>query len=359
MRTSSVSFGGPRVQGSAIRFELADPGHDLQGATLYQEVRRPRLGPAMTAAEGGWSACLPIPAVDRLEYQFVVHRGDGRTEWRLDPSNPRRAEGPFGAKSVVELPGYRSPAWLGDGPAAVTRLRTLRVSSRRLGETLPVQLWSSLGAAPAEARLPLLLVNDGPEYARYAGLLRCLAAAVDRGTLPPHRAALLQPTRRDDQYSANPDYAEALAAEVVPAVERVIGVTPGSRIAMGASLGGVAMLQAHRLHGQLCAGLFLQSASFFRRPHDDHEGWMRGYPRVVAFVDSLLSALPGSSPPVPTLLTCGSVEENLFGNRRVRDALAAQGYPVQLIENRDAHNWTSWRDTFDPHLLRFLRERWL
>ncbi len=52
------------------------------------------------------------------------------------------------------------------------------------------------------------------------------------------------------------------------------------------------------------------------------------------------------------------VEENLVGNRMVRDALAAQGYPVTLVETRDAHNWTSWRDTFEPHLLRFLQATW-
>jgi enterochelin esterase-like enzyme len=341
-----------------IRFDLADPDHDLHAATLYQEVRRPRLGPAMAAVEGGWSACVAIPAVDRLEYQFVIRRGDGRTEWLLDPSNPRRAEGPFGAKSVVELPGYRPPAWL-DDPPAVPRVRRLRVRSRRLGGALPVQLWASPGAAGPDAELPLLLVNDGPEYARFAGLLHFLAGAAARGNLPPHRAALLQPTGRDDQYSANLDYAEALVAEVVPAVERVIAVKPGSCMAMGASLGGVAMLHAQRLHPELCSGLFLQSASFFRRPEDDHEGWVRSFPRVVAFVEGLVDAPAGAARPVRALLTCGTVEENLLGNRRVRDALMAQGYPVQLIENRDAHNWTSWRDTFDPHLLRFLREGWL
>ncbi len=52
------------------------------------------------------------------------------------------------------------------------------------------------------------------------------------------------------------------------------------------------------------------------------------------------------------------VEENLAGNRLVRDALAVQGYPVTLVETRDAHNWTSWRDTFEPHLLRFLQATW-
>jgi hypothetical protein len=57
-------------------------------------------------------------------------------------------------------------------------------------------------------------------------------------------------------------------------------------------------------------------------------------------------------------MTCGTVEENLPGNRVVRDALAAQGYRVGLAEHRDAHNWIAWRDTLDPWLVGLLEELW-
>jgi S-formylglutathione hydrolase FrmB len=57
-------------------------------------------------------------------------------------------------------------------------------------------------------------------------------------------------------------------------------------------------------------------------------------------------------------MTCGTVEENLHGNRAVRDALAASGWPVTLAEHRDAHNWVAWRDTFDPWLEELLRQLW-
>jgi enterochelin esterase family protein len=57
-------------------------------------------------------------------------------------------------------------------------------------------------------------------------------------------------------------------------------------------------------------------------------------------------------------MTCGTVEENLFNNRAVAKALGDQGYGVELIENRDAHNWVGWRDTFEPHLARLLGKLW-
>jgi hypothetical protein len=31
---------------------------------------------------------------------------------------------------------------------------------------------------------------------------------------------------------------------------------------------------------------------------------------------------------------------------------------VRLHVNRDAHNWTAWRDTFDPHLVELLQRKW-
>jgi hypothetical protein len=62
--------------------------------------------------------------------------------------------------------------------------------------------------------------------------------------------------------------------------------------------------------------------------------------------------------PAMATLTCGTVEENLHGNRVVRDALAARGWRVALAEHRDAHNWVAWRDTFDPWLVGLLQELW-
>ena len=54
--------------------------------------------------------------------------------------------------------------------------------------------------------------------------------------------------------------------------------------------------------------------------------------------------------PVPAVLTCGLVEENLHNNREMAQTLRRQGYPVTLAEIPDAHNYTGWRDAFDPYL---------
>jgi enterochelin esterase family protein len=38
--------------------------------------------------------------------------------------------------------------------------------------------------------------------------------------------------------------------------------------------------------------------------------------------------------------------------------LAAQGYRSELHEVPDLHNYTGWRDAFDPHLTKLLAGLW-
>jgi len=48
----------------------------------------------------------------------------------------------------------------------------------------------------------------------------------------------------------------------------------------------------------------------------------------------------------------------VHNNREMARMLGQQGYPVELVEVPDAHNFTAWRDAFDPHLTRLLRRVW-
>jgi enterochelin esterase family protein len=207
-------------------------------------------------------------------------------------------------------------------------------------------LWSPAGLAEGDPA-PLLVANDGPEYDRSACLTMYLAAGVEAGRLPPLRAALLDPGDRDTWYSADPGYARDLATAVVPALTTLAPTT--SRIGMGTSLGALATLHAHRSHPGLFDRLFLQSGSFFVPKHDAHESRFRGYDRVIAFVAEVRAA-DAAPRPVPTVMTCGAVEENVHNNREMAAALAAQGYDVTLHEVGDVHTFTAWRDALDPHL---------
>ncbi len=291
---------------------------------------------------------LPENRLARLEYQLELSDHDGDTVVVCDPGNPERAPGAFGEKSVLQAPGYSPPAWL-EQPAAHGERDAVNI--RVLGRELPIGIWS-----PAEGQLPLLVAHDGPEYDELAQLTRYAGAMIEAGVIPPFRVALLPPGDRDEWYSASAAYGRALCNRILPAIRGQVAVS-GLPVGMGASLGGLAMLQAQRTWPGAFAGLFLQSASFFVPRFDRHESGFPRYARIVRFVRSVLRAETFDEP-VPVSMTCGAEEENVNNNRLVANALAAQGYPAQLSAVPDLHNYTAWRDALDPPLTRLLADLW-
>ena len=298
--------------------------------------------------DGSWVLPLPRMQLVRLEYQLELSCHDGTTEVICDPGNPRRAPGAFGEKSELLAPGYRTPAWLGeDGVEAAFECVEVRVLGRAL--SIPI-------SSPGEGALPLLIAHDGPEYAELASLTHYSRAMIERGVLPPFRVALLPPGERDEWYSASAVYGRSLCRRIIPALSAAVPVT-GRPVGMGASLGALAMLQAQRTWPGTFAGLFLQSGSFFIPRFDRHESGLPRYGRIVRFVRGVLQAR-ATPEPVPVVMTCGVEEENVHNNRVMASALAAQGYDAHLYEVADLHNYTSWRDAFDPYLTRLLTRLW-
>jgi enterochelin esterase family protein len=117
------------------------------------------------------------------------------------------------------------------------------------------------------------------------------------------------------------------------------------------------MLHVQRRHPGTLGALFLQSGSFFTPRYDAHESRFPRYQRIVRFVRATLRQLTHPDP-VPVGLTCGAAEENVHNNRLMARALSAQGYPAAYDEVPDTHNYTAWRDAFDPHLTGLLARAW-
>lgn len=285
----------------------------------------------------GWELELGALPVTRLEYELELTFSDGSKEWRRDPKAPS-ADAPFGPKSVHVLDGYVAPAWL-NLTAPRGHVETLELESATSGGVVRGQLWSHPALAPSEPA-PLLIAHDGPELARFSSLLHFLEV----GRVPKMRAALLAPRARNDEYSASPGYAAALAHELVPALTARVPCT--SRVGLGASLGALAMLHAHRSHPELFDALVLQSGSFFQHELDVHERGFSFFGRIDAFVREVMATKPARA--VSVALTCGTGEENLANNQAMSRVLGEQGYAVRFSTAADGHTWTCWRDTLEP-----------
>ncbi len=336
---------GPIVDAAGVTFRLPDAHRRLCGVRLVQDVRALDDQLDFGYRRGAWRLRLPRPAVDRMEYLLELVHHDGGRQTITDPDNPDRVPGAFGDKSLIEFPGYLRPAWL-DWPASPSTRAEVTIVSRQLGATVHAQLWAAEALGPGEPA-PLLIVHDGPEYAALASFLQYAATQVAAGRLPPLRVALLAPGDRNRWYAVNPAYARALVRDVLPLLEEI---APASeRIGVGASLGGLAMLHAHRMFPGVFDALFLQSGSFFHPDLDPQERRFSRFGPVTRFVLGLMRAASDDDP-VPVVLTCGRIEENLANNRLMARTLRRLGYPVQMREVRDVHNYTAWRDALDPYL---------
>ena len=333
-----------------VALRLPDPEETYTAVRLSSDIG----GPPFERAGDDWVLELDLPDVLRLEYKLEVTLSDGGNEWICDPGNPKRAPGAFGEKSVLELPGYTAPAWL-EEEGVEGRFDEASIRGRGLGAHVAIRVWSPADVEPGRP-LRMLLANDGPEYEALSQLTRFSAAKIAAGELPPHRVALLAPAERNQWYSASAAYARVLAHDIVPALRDAYGIV-GAPAAMGASLGGLAMLHAQRRFPRAVGALFLQSGSFFMPRYDAHEGGFVRYARITRFVRETLHDGQYAIP-VPTTITVGRAEENAHNNREMARALASQGYDVSLEEVLDLHNYVGWRDAFDPHLTALLRRAW-
>src|SRR6266508_1921163 len=295
---------GAQCRTDTLGFELPDPDRTLTGVRLIQHagLSKDRLDFSYDEVGRVWRLTVARPPLWRLEYLLERRGHDGGTDVVCDPENPRRVGGAFGDKSVLECPEYATPAWL-QLPPAEGSWREVTLPAPAIRSQVSARIWS-----PGEPTDRVLVAHDGPEYERLAALAHYSAAMVGAGSLPPHHLVLLAPGERNEWYSA----------------------------AFGA--------------------LFLQSGSFFQPRYDRMESGFRRYLRIVRFTGRVLRAVDG--PPVPAVLTCGLVEENLHNNRDMAATLLRQGYQARLFEVPDAHNYTGWRDAFDPYLTDLLRHVW-
>jgi enterochelin esterase-like enzyme len=347
-----IAVSGVVPEPGTVTFRVPDPGRQLAGVRLRTDGRIASEADFRRIASAGddWELVIGRPPLTRMEYLLELRLPDGSTQTVPDPGNPLRVDGAFGHKSVVEFASYARPRWLTE-PAEPGATSTFDVPVPWLDRPVSVRTWSPADA-PADEPLPLLVVHDGPEYDELASLLTYLSAGVTGRWLPRVRAALLAPGPRDRWYSANASYARGLCQVVIPALTARLGASAVA--GMGASLGALAMLHAHCRHPGTFDALFLQSGSFFSPRYDSQERRFPYYRRIVRFVAGVYGGgLPGRA--IAVAMTCGAIEENFANNFRMAQALRARGYQTSLDELPDMHNYTAWRDAFDPYLTRLLR----
>lgn len=289
-----------------------------------------------------WYFVLQLPGGSRVEYKLEVTRGPD-VQWIQDPLNPYTAQDPFGANSVAHGAGYQVPEWTRPDPDApqgtledrVFRSEALR-GPRRITLYRPARFRDS-------RRYPLLLVHDGGDYVRYAGLKTVLDNLIHRLEIPGMVVALMHPPDRMEQYRANEAHARYLTEELVPQLEATLPLvgTPEGRCLMGASLGAVASLSTAVRYPGFYGRLLLQSGSFAFSDIGEH-GRGPAFDPIADFVNAYRRRPTPVSQRV--FMSCGMYESLIYENRSLVPLLQDTGMEVRFVEARDGHNWENWRD---------------
>jgi enterochelin esterase-like enzyme len=333
--------GWPLVQGNQVTFvfygeaDVVNLRHWVFGLPAEQPFTRLPGTPF-------WFRELALPESSRVEYKFEVVRR-GRGEWILDPFNPNRAHDPFGANSVCQAAGYSRPEWtLHDPLVRAGTVDAIEVQSRHLGDrrTVPIYIPARFRKT---RRYPLLIVHDGSDYDRYAGMRVVLDNLIDRLEIPPRVVALSNPHDRLREYANDARHADYLVKELVPLMEAHVptGGSPASRCLMGASFGAVATLSTAWRHQGVFGNLLLQSGSFAFSDIGHHKR-SREFDPVADFVNAFRADV--GKPASRVYMSCGIYESLIYENRTMLPVLERAGIEVRYAEARDGHNWENWRD---------------
>jgi enterochelin esterase family protein len=190
-------------------------------------------------------------------------------------------------------------------------------------------------------RYPLLIVNDGPDYLRYASFKTVLDNLIYRLEIAPMVVALCSTTEWTKAKTDDPRRCRFTAEELLPEMEAryPIDKRPSHRGLMGASYGATGALSTAWRYPGIFNRLMLQSSSFAFPDTPEYE-------RVSAVdpVVELVSAFPDERPADRVFLSCGVYESRIHENRSLLNVLQDIKVDVRYVEPRDGHNWGNWRD---------------
>ena len=292
-----------------------------------------------------WWLGLPLPDGARLEYKLEVQR-DHHAEWVNDPLNPITTTNPFGTNSVCRGFGYQVPNFAEIHAGTPTGSFEDQWVGSRLGGERKVTVYTPAGL-DRRRRYPLVFVHDGGDYLTYGSMALVLDNLIHWNVVSPVIAAFSWPGDRLHEYAANPDHADFVVQDALPAIERAYPVSD-HRLVMGASLGAVAALHTAWKHRGTFKGLLLQSGTFAQTA-----GWGAAQ-SLLGPVADLLHHLEPSHLPRRVFLSCGTYERMIGENRYMAQRLERAGLEVKYRESRDGHTWEAWRDQLSEGLSWFL-----
>ncbi len=293
-----------------------------------------------------WVAVMSFPLNARLEYGI---RLGGSPTVLADPENPHQVPGLFGGFfSELAMPDYVRPAATIRDDSVPQGALTVNIiiEGSQLGYSIAYRVYTPAGYESLKD-LKSIYVLDGEMFLQddFGAMVIVLDNLIAQGVIEPAIAVFIDArhperpelNRRMLQFIENAPYADFIADELVPAVDSAYKTArdAGSRLAVGASSGGIGVLYLgiHR------PDTFAHIAAF--------SPWLPEARRLF----SLYEAADGLT--LDFFVVSGLPEWDAGDLTRLLDTLDAESYPYRYLEDSQAHNLKLWRDALDDALLYF------
>ena len=359
-----------------------------------------------------WYLTTKLPSGSRFEYRLSPNdpmtwdesrSAERNATLQSDPLNPRRLAAfamvscPPTApnlicKSVTELPHAVPQPWTIAKPATPkgqVALHTITSAIQKLDRPFSVYTPANYRAAgPPNA---LLILFDGPMYLHFNSsywydtesfqMLTTLNELIAASKIPPTVVVFVNNVgnRRMVDLTANPEFADFVATELVPWVRAHYNVTKdASRVVVGGySASGLAAAYVGLRHSEVFGNVISQSGAFWWAP-DHNAGFCTSMCQDSGYVartwrDATTEGnwigkqfLLGPKLPLRFHLDAGTLEVDRYGKgggdileptRALRDILRSKGYDVHYQQFHGGHDGLSWRGTIADALIALLGSR--
>lgn len=304
----------------------------------------PSAGPATNyAGTNLWIREGTLPTDARSDYKVVVNNN-----WILDPTNPLQMWSGIGtANNELRMPDYIFPAETVRNPATPggSITNNVTINSTNLGYSVNYRVYTPANYTASQLRdLPVVYVTDGHEY--LADYLGSMAIVLDNliaaGDLQPTIAVFIDPrqpgnpanNRRLSEYNMNPNFANFVANELVPAIDAAYRTdnTAEARTILGTSMGGLNAAYFGAVKGSVFQNIAPQSPAYNVNPaiyslYQNND---------LTFLD--------------IFQTNGTLGGDGNGANSMANIWSSRGYDFDRLIANEGHSWGQWRGQLDDIL---------
>jgi enterochelin esterase-like enzyme len=310
---------------------------DMTGWSFKNDYQCTKLGPSDV-----WYLVKTFPKDARLDYKIV----ENKSNWKLDPENPKKQLSGFGYNSAFSMPDYDSSKYIvsvqgvNKGMLSTAHI----IASNKLSRNVRFWVYTPYDYTNLDS-LPAIYVLDGQDYKTdgMGCMINVLDNVMAENLIIPVIAVFIDPinpvtgnNQREELFLNNALYAGFFKEELVPFIDSTYKTAhnPAKRAILGTSYGG-------------------NCAAYFGYKIPDVFKLLA--PQSPAFNSNVLSLYNQSTslPIDKVFITTGVFYDTEVDANQLEQILKSKQVQYQYIKVNEGHSWGNWSALLDDILIGF------